>query len=470
MVDLPRQVTVILGGAAPGAEGGGPARGGQDLGENGSSAGDKVRRDEGARRAARGSKRSKGKGGGVRPRGGAGTEEEVQTAQQAVGKFLRAARSAQSLTQAEVASMTRESPWRLSRAAISAIERGQNFPGLEAMLALSNVLYVDPKELIERARLSSVVPVDITGITYEELEQKALRHFWAGEFRQAISVYDAMAEKLALEPAEDREERAKRIAQLEVSRSTALRRAGALHAALATAERAVSLAHEYPAIQARAYIALATTQCERGHLPLARDATQRAIDLAQNGGARLQGWAWMSRAQVHFVSGRSEDSREAYLEARRCAEVAGDHDHLTHIEGSIGICHHVQGDLETAREWIGRAIESARSRDQFALEARWLVELGRVEFTAGALDLAEEHARAALRVAEPREQTLTIFRAEWLRHLVQRRTDPSDADTARLDLLRQLFLQLDQHQGIEEIREFRNAVMGMPDPGSGDEP
>ena len=86
----------------------------------------------------------------------------LEAAQISVGNFLRSTRESLRLTQAQVAAKTRESPWQLSRAAVSAIERGQNFPGLEAMLALSNVLHIDPKELIERARLTAVVPMDIT--------------------------------------------------------------------------------------------------------------------------------------------------------------------------------------------------------------------------------------------------------------------------------------------------------------------
>jgi len=413
--------------------------------------------------------RAKKKSAGPGPRGAAASTEQAQTAQQAVGNFLRATRAAQKLTQAQVAGLTRESPWRLSRAAVSAIERGQNFPGMEAMLALSNVLHVDPKELIERARLAAVVPVDITGVTYEELEQRALRHFWSGEFREAVAVYDAMTEKMALEPDGNPEERARRLAQLEVSRATALKRAGAMHAALATAERAVSLAHAYPEIQARAYIILAALQCEQGHLPLANDAAERAIELARFGDTRLQGWAWMGKAQIYIAQGRYDESRKAYLESRRCAEIAGDRDHLTHIEGSIGLCFHAEGDLDAARDWMGRAIESARSRNQFALEARWLVDLGRVEFTAGRLDLADEHAKEALRIAEPREQLLTVFRAEWLRHRVLSGASPPGADGARMSRLRKLFLQLDQHQGIEEVREFRDAALRAPSAGGGKE-
>ena len=113
-----------------------------------------------------------------------------------------------------------------------------------------------------------------------------------------------MREKVALEPEGDPQERSRLVATLEVRRATALKRAGALQAAIATAERAVSLSEEFPQIQAEAYVVLAGLQCQRGHLPLAADAAQRAIDLSAAGGAHTQGWAWMARARVDYLSGR----------------------------------------------------------------------------------------------------------------------------------------------------------------------
>jgi transcriptional regulator with XRE-family HTH domain len=384
---------------------------------------------------------------------------KLSVAQHAIGNFLRATRTAQNLTQEQVAAMTQDSPWKLSRAAISAIERGQNFPGMEAMLALSNVLFVDPKELVERARLSTVVPVDITGIPWEELDKRASQYFWAGEFRQALSIYDAMLEKVALESEDDSEEAAKRLAVLEVRRSTTLKRAGALLSAIATAERAISLSVRYADVQAEAYVVLAGLQCQRGHLPLASDAAQRAVELSKNLGSRTQGWAWMAKARVDYLSGHHEDARKAFFEARKQAELAGDDHHLTHIDGDIGMCWLAQGQVGEARRWLSYAVESARRRNQPALEASWLVELGKVALHRGIFDEAEGYAQAALRIAEPREHHLTIFRAEWLRHLVLEQTRPSNGDRKRLSYLRKLFMQLDQHEGIEEIQEFRMTAM-----------
>jgi transcriptional regulator with XRE-family HTH domain len=390
----------------------------------------------------------------------------LAAAQKAIGNFLRATRASQRLTQQQVATLTRKSPWQLSRAAISAIERGQNFPGMEAMLALSHVLYIDPKELVERARMSTVVPVDVTGMTYEDLEHRAEHYFWAGDFRQALSVYDAILEKIALEGGIEDEASARRIARLEIRRATALKRAGALLSAISTAERAIALGALYPDIQADAYVVLADLQCHRGHLPLASDAARRAVELAPRAGPQTRGWAHIVDGRVRFLSGRFEEARAAFLDARRCADESGDRQHLTHIDGNVGVCWMHLGDLTRAREWLDRALGHARENTQPALEASWLVEIGKVALASGDPTEADRLALAALRIARPREHSLTVFRAEWLRHRVVERTAGA-ADGPRLETLRKLLLQLDQHEGIEEIQEFKQSLLRARSGGGG---
>jgi tetratricopeptide (TPR) repeat protein len=352
---------------------------------------------------------------------GDSTASTLEAAQISVGNFLRGTREALGLTQAQVADKTLGTPWRLSRAAVSAIERGQNFPGLEAMLALSNVLQIDPKELIERARLTAVVPVDISGLSDEELETRASQYFWAGDFKQALSVYDAMVQKLALE---EREEAsiATRLAELEVRRATALKRAGALFSAIATAERAISLSARIPHIQAEAYVVLADLQTQRGHLPLAGDAVERAIALAENGNRQILSWAFMVKGRLLYLAERFEEALEAFSVANRHADAANDIRHLTHITGNIGMCHLSLGRHAEAREWLTRAIELARRHKQPALEASWLVEQGKVALSEDQPELADRLASSALRVARPRDHQLTVFRAEWLRHRSSRAT------------------------------------------------
>jgi tetratricopeptide (TPR) repeat protein len=384
----------------------------------------------------------------------------LESAQITVGNFLRATRERLKLTQAQVAERTLRSPWQLSRAAVSAIERGQNFPGLEAMLALSNVLHIDPKELIERARLTAVVPADVTGLSDDELEDRASQYFWAGDYKHALSVYDAMVQKLARSETSRSDAPAERLAMLEIRRATTLKRAGALISAIASTERAIVLATELPAIQAEAYVVLADLHCQRGHLPLASDAAERAIQLARDSDdPKTLAWAWLVKGRVLYLGTKFEEARQAFLEAREQATSNDDRQHLTHIEGNIGMCWLAQGKVKEAQKWIERAVERAVERVQPALEASWLVELGKIALQQDRADDADALVRRALRVAKPRGLTLTMFRAEWLRHRVAKRSKPGTADRQRLALLRELFTELDQHEGIEEINDFKRTIL-----------
>ena len=357
-----------------------------------------------------------------------------------------------------MAGRTRESPWQLSRAAVSAIERGKNFPGLEAMLALSAVLHIDPKELIERARLS-VVPVDVTGLSHDEMEGRASQYFWAGEFNKALAVYDAIVEKMMLEGAGESREAAALLARVEVRRATALKRAGALLSAIASAERALSLSRYDRAIQAEVYVVLADLQVQRGHLPLADDAARRAIELSAHGGLAVQSWAWMVQGRTRYLAQEFDEAREAFLQARRYAMEGADEQHLAHIEGNIGSCWIALNKLEQGRAAIERAVELAKKRGQVHLEASWAVELGKIAITEERLDDARKLAQAALRIALPRDHSLTIFRAEWLLYKLNLRIEPGVQDRRRLTRLRELFLELDQHEGIEEIQEYKAVVL-----------
>ncbi len=378
-------------------------------------------------------------------------------AQVAVGNLVRLAREGMRLTQAEVAEATRKGTWQLSRAAVSAIERGQNFPGLEAMLALSNVLYLDPKEIIERARLAAVLPGDESELSDEELEARASEYFWAGSHKNALAIYDTLLERLAVRGSNLDESPRVRQAVLEIRRATALKRAGALHSALSAAERAIALAIDHPTIQAEAYIVLAGLQSQRGHEPLARDAADRAVALAASGGPTLLARATIVRGQVLHLAGDVAAAKAAFLEAREHAIAGDDLDHLTHIDGNIGVCSFELGGYAEARSWLDRAIQEARDRRQPSLEAGWLVTLGRVAFVENKLDEADRLARQALAIACNPVQIMTTFRAEWLRHRVDVRSGVKQPDAARIQRMRKLFIELKHHAGVDEIREFHES-------------
>ena len=99
--------------------------------------------------------------------------------------MFRSARQAQHLSQQQLAALAANPP--VSRTTISAIESGR-LPNVEALVSLSNVLHVNPMEILERVHLASPAPIDLTGLGFDELRLRAEQFFWASDYRSALSV------------------------------------------------------------------------------------------------------------------------------------------------------------------------------------------------------------------------------------------------------------------------------------------
>ena len=408
------------------------------------------RRESGARKLSRPRSSSKHNGSGTM----------LEDAQVSVGNFLRSAREALRMTQAQVAEKTLESPWRLSRAAVSAIERGQNFPGLEAMLALSNVLYIDPKELIERARLTAVVPVDMTGLTDQELESRAGQLFWAGDFKRALAVYDAMAHKLALEgtgegrgrlPAGHAGDPARDDAQAAGCSDLGHRLGRARDLALGVAAqdpgRGLRRAGR-PASPARAPAAGAGRRRARHRTGHARQPRAADLGLPGQGQDALPGRRL--RGRQGRVSG-SPASGRGFIRITRTSRTSPE----TWLSAA---CRSARPN--EARRWIDQAVALAREHKQPALEGNWLVESGKIALAGGDSEEAERTGpgRAEDR-ATPRAPADHV-----LRGVAALPCGPADsAGRARTKdtsaLLHDLFQRLDEHEGVDEIVDYKETML-----------
>lgn len=376
---------------------------------------------------------------------------------QQIGRFFRSTRESQNLSQEQLAALTRARSGPVSRAMISAVERGRHLPGLDVMLALSQVLHVSPTEVLERLELARGDSELTEGLSYEALEQRASASFWAGDPRHAAACYDAMLRQLEGAPPASKSERTKKTATCELRRGAALRRCGATSAARSAVERAITLADGQPEIQVQAYFVLTALLIQLGRLPLARDAADRALLLSGKlENVKLMGWAWIEKGEVLAAGGDHEQAREAFLEARRFVLQAGDWAHAVKVEGNIGHCLHELGRLGQAERRFHAAVLLARRHKLPSSEALWLVELGRLAFDGDRLDDADSRAAAALKIARGKNDLLTCFRAEWLRHLVHEQWNAGEPDRHRIAYLRRLYVKLEEHRGIPEIREFRS--------------
>lgn len=376
-----------------------------------------------------------------------------------VGAIFRSTREIQRLSQQQVAALTDGQRWPISRSAISDIERGRNLPGLEALASLSRVLHIDPAEVLERVDLAMTAPIHPTAASLEDLKQQAERSFLDGDYRTALCTYDVMLERLALDQPADERRQKELHARIEINRAVALRHCSALRAAHASAERAVELAVGFPEVHARAYIALASVLSNEGMVTLAQVAAREAVSLAAAAGADVQAQALNQQGNVLYRAGKFEDAREVFLNARKCFAGTDDRNHQIKVEGNIGACLMSLGRVLHAQAQFAKAIELSRKYKNPAAEAMWLVTLGKLMLAGARLDDAERHAVDALRIAQPREYTLTVFRALWLRHLVAKRQHPDDPDARRLALLHKLYRRLRGHEGLTEIQEFKEAVI-----------
>jgi tetratricopeptide (TPR) repeat protein len=378
----------------------------------------------------------------------------VSAAQQ-IGRFFRATREAHNLSQEQLAELTDRRPGHVSRAMISAIERGLHLPGLEVLLSLSRVLHVAPSEVLERLELARGESVDTTGMSLESLDQQASRSFWSGDPRQAASCYDAMLSLLREDPPSDPIERRRLTATTELRRGAALRRCGASMAARGSIERAITLSEKLPEIQVQAYLVLTALLLQLGRLPLARDAADRAQVLARNlEDAKLRGWAYIEKGEVLAAFNDHESAREAFLEARKWVRRAGDFRHAIKVEGNLGHCLHELGRHAQAKRRFLNAVSLSRRQEVPASEALWSIELGRLALHQRQLDDADACAQAALRIAKPLDDLVNCFRAEWLRHRVQHERHPGEYDRHRIAYMKRLYVQLQEHRGIEEVEQF----------------
>lgn len=374
----------------------------------------------------------------------------------AIGAAFRAARQAQRLSQHQVSALTTSPP--LSRTTISAIESGR-MPTIEALVSLSDVLHVNPSAILERVHLASPVPVDLTGLDSEELGRRAESLFWAGDFRGALAVYDAMHQRLALDPPADPEIARRLEVKVEIERAVCLRHLSALHAAEVSAKRAVGLARGTPRLQAEAFMVLAALHSHQSHLDLAELEADRAVVLSKDGDPKVEGQAWAQKGNVLARAERFPEARRAFLEARRLAiRARSSHDRVK-AEGNLGSCFLALGKRAEAKDRFRTAVDLARKYDDPVAEASWLIELGNVALADDEMTEADRYAEAALRIAKPSDRVLTIFRGEWLRHRIAKRKDPGDDDRHRIAYLRRLYVRVQEHRGIDAIREFREAVL-----------
>lgn len=330
------------------------------------------------------------------------------------------------LTQEQLAAKTLHLRRPVARATISALEQGKHSPTAATIVAICKVLHVEPMEVIDRLEVAagSGVPESASDA---DLEARLHECLAAEALHEALEILGRLC---AREPGPQRIE-------WTICRARTLGRLGALRAAKAVAERAVSLSSGDPARQADAYLALSEALARLDNLQLALDAAERAVERSHCA-AQIQGRARLQQGRVLQRAGRPEDARQAFVAGREQAAACGDMSLSIECEGSAGICLLELGRVREAHMRVLRCVERARRHDMPAREAHWLVELGRIALADGRIADAQRHADAALPLARRCAEWPIVFGATMLRHRITRRVDPADPDRRRVAYLKKI--------------------------------
>jgi tetratricopeptide (TPR) repeat protein len=385
---------------------------------------------------------------------------------QSVGAIFRASRELLGLSQHQVVQLTTERGHHVSRSALCDIERGCNLPGIESLVALCEVLQIDPRVILERIGRRGEPPLDLLQGTIEEIDRKAMLLFWAGQSRVACTVYSALAERLESDPSYEPLARRRLRARFAICRSFALKNCGSLQAAESAAKQGLHcaiVAGDYRQ-QVEALIILASLHMAEGLFPLGEVETEKALTLAQaEGSTRVLGLAWGARALALYRSGRIEEAMEPFVRSRDLLAKTGEHGNLAKLEGNIGACLSKLGHRAAARRQFNRALTLCRKFHDPAGEALWQIAIGQLAFLMDELDEAEARLAAGLRIARGIDPPLTLFRGVWLQHQVAKRRNSKASDRHRLAHLKRLYPRVASHSGVDAVQEFRQQVLGMSD-------
>ena len=203
------------------------------------------------------------------------TAEEKKNRSLSLGTHLRKLRSQRrlSLTRVEELSLAFED--RIKPSYLSKIETGKFLPALPKLITLSKIYGVKVQSLIERLDLIEAAPMDLTGISYEELKQKGLQELKHGNFKKALSFFEASLDLSLLS-------RKEKTAESELSIAVMLRNMGKLDLARLRIEEILLKYNDNKDIAARAYIELSSIYIYQGHFPLALVAAKEAESISDS--------------------------------------------------------------------------------------------------------------------------------------------------------------------------------------------
>lgn len=304
-------------------------------------------------------------------------DDRCSAPERRLGAFLRRVRETLQLSQQELAQLTAAEPWPLSRAEISALERGAHLPRFEALYTLCRVLHLGPARLIE-----------VAAAALEDTSEPS---------RPPTSGFLLASAGVPTEARLDRAEEA--LVQ------------GMPWVARELAEGVYESERDRRETQMRALQILAEAMLQLGRPALAGLLAECALARDQAGDARESAALGLLLARAKLAAGDALGAREVLLKVSRTVAASGEKRMASQLYGLLGECDAKLGNSRRAVAYLQRAIVTGRIAKDLALEALWYGELGRLRARAGQQDQAESCFARARHLTQRAGNPSLLFRA-----------------------------------------------------------
>lgn len=352
-----------------------------------------------------------------------------------LGRDLKKLREERKLTLGGVESLSVGFGERIAKTYLFRVERGKTYPTLSRLRILSRIYRVRLSRLVEslenaveEQELSADLGVDIKQATFEELRKHGIAAERGGEFSKATLLYRAAWQRAQQEEGTP-EERAIRIAKARVDLAIALRNAGHLELAREEAEAALELAPRPSNLLDSARLTLATIYRRAGQVALAREVLE---GLLSRSGELTQ----KTLVGAHETMGNTLvacDPRKAALHYRAALVIVkksrDDFDHCSLIN-NIAVAEARAKNFDRALRLLHEGYELAKRRHFNSILAIIASEIAKTLYLKGDRDGARGSLREANDIARRGDYHGLLF----INHYYMRRLaiDEGNAAEARI--------------------------------------
>lgn len=237
--------------------------------------------------------------------------EEKKRRSHNLGIYLRKLRDQRKLSLMRVEELSTVFKDKINPSYLSKAETGKFIPALPKLLTLSKIYGVKIQNFIERLDLEEGAPIDLTDITYEELKQKGLQELRHGNFKKALSYFEASLDLSLLS-------RKEKTAESELSIAVMLRNLGKLELARLRIEDILLKYCEDKDISSRAYLELSSIYKNQCHFPLAFMTIKEAENLSHSlSDLELKAHIFHSKANILAELNKIDEAKKYFEKAKK---------------------------------------------------------------------------------------------------------------------------------------------------------